>query len=54
MLFLLQEISKFAYFVIGKFVQCAENNKKIFMEMLFWKGGKDSVDCVEGYGSYER
>ncbi|CAC5364082.1 TIMELESS [Mytilus coruscus] len=48
-----KEIVKFGHFVIGKFVQCAEKNKKIFMEMLFWKGGKESVECVEGYGSYD-
>ncbi|CAG2251184.1 TIMELESS [Mytilus edulis] len=48
-----KEIVKFGHFVIGKFVQCAENNKKIFMEMLFWKGGKESVECVDGYGSYD-
>ncbi|XP_063423277.1 protein timeless homolog isoform X3 [Mytilus trossulus] len=48
-----KEIVKFGHFVIGKFVQCAENNKKIFMEMLFWKGGKESVECIDGYGSYD-
>ncbi|XP_053408285.1 protein timeless homolog isoform X2 [Mercenaria mercenaria] len=48
-----KEISKFAAYIVRRFVEVAENNKKVFMELLFWKTSKDSIELVEGYGSYQ-
>ncbi|KAL5009791.1 hypothetical protein ScPMuIL_012096 [Solemya velum] len=46
-----KEIAKFATFIIGKFVEAATKNKKIFMELLFWKGSRDAQEIIDGYGS---
>ncbi|KAH3702538.1 hypothetical protein DPMN_077562, partial [Dreissena polymorpha] len=48
-----KEIAKFATYVVRKFVEVAENNKKAFMELLFWKTNKEAIEMVEGYGSYQ-
>ncbi|KAJ8307309.1 hypothetical protein KUTeg_015393, partial [Tegillarca granosa] len=48
-----KEIVKFGTYVVRKFVEVAQDNKKIFMELLFWKGNKESVEVIEGYGSYQ-
>ncbi|XP_062584373.1 protein timeless homolog [Saccostrea cucullata] len=48
-----KEIGKFATFVIRRFVEVAEKNKKVFMEMLFWKGHREASEIVDGYGSYQ-
>lgn len=53
LLFFLQEITKFATYVIRQFVEVAEKNKKVFMEMLFWKGHREASEIVDGYGSYQ-
>lgn len=49
----LKEITKFATYVIRQFVEVAEKNKKVFMEMLFWKGHREASEIVDGYGSYQ-
>lgn len=51
--FFLKEITKFATYVIRQFVEVAEKNKKVFMEMLFWKGHREASEIVDGYGSYQ-
>ena len=43
---------KFAMYIIRRFIEVAEKNQKIFMEMLFWKGKKESLEITDGYGSY--
>ncbi|XP_060554622.1 protein timeless homolog [Ruditapes philippinarum] len=48
-----KEIYKFATHIVRRFVEVAENNNKIFMEILFWKTSKDAIELVEGYGSYQ-
>jgi len=53
-LFYLQEITKFGTYVVRKFVEVAQTNKKVFIEMLFWKTWKEAMEVVDGYGSYER
>jgi len=45
---------KFGTYVVRNFVECAERNPKIFMEMLFWKSNKESVELMDGYGTYNR
>lgn len=32
-------------------MEIAEKNKKVYMELLFWKGNKEAYEIVEGYGS---
>ncbi|XP_041372172.1 protein timeless homolog [Gigantopelta aegis] len=47
-----QELVRFAMYIIRRFTEIAENNKKIFMEMLFWKDKKESLEITDGYGSF--
>nr|CAD7410265.1 unnamed protein product [Timema poppensis] len=47
-----EELSKLAVFVVRKFTEVAATNKKVFMELLFWKSNKDAYDIEQGYGSY--
>ncbi|RXG71731.1 Protein timeless-like protein [Armadillidium vulgare] len=44
---------KFAKFIFKKFVQTAGENKKVFMELLFWKTNKDALEIECGYGNSE-
>nr|CAD7462788.1 unnamed protein product [Timema tahoe] len=46
------ELSKLAVFIVRKFTEVAATNKKVFMELLFWKSNKDAYDIEQGYGSY--
>lgn len=39
--------------MIRHFVEVAEKNKKVFMEMLFWKGHREASEIMDGYGSYQ-
>lgn len=52
-IFFSKEIAKFATYVIRHFVEVAEKNKKVFMEMLFWKGHREASEIMDGYGSYQ-
>jgi timeless len=45
----IEELSKFAKFIIGKFVKVAQKNKKVFMEILFWKNCREAYEIEEGY-----
>jgi hypothetical protein len=36
----LRELAKFAKFILQKFFAVAASNKKVFMELLFWKTGR--------------
>nr|CAD7595529.1 unnamed protein product [Timema genevievae] len=47
-----KELSKLAVFIVRKFTEVAATNKKVFMELLFWKSNKDAYDIEQGYGSY--
>lgn len=44
-----QEMVKFARFIINKFIPAAQENKKIFMEILFWKTSREAAQMVTGY-----
>ncbi len=46
-----QELVVFSKYVIRKFFEVAENNKKVFMELFFWKNQKDAMEITEGYGT---
>lgn len=47
----LREMAKFAKFIITKFLTVAETNKKVFMELLFWKTSREATEIMEGYGT---
>ncbi|KAK3595063.1 hypothetical protein CHS0354_043159 [Potamilus streckersoni] len=49
-----KEIAKFATFVVRHFVETAQKNPKVYMELLFWKSCKDGYEILEGYGTYSR
>ncbi|RZF48532.1 hypothetical protein LSTR_LSTR015432 [Laodelphax striatellus] len=46
-----KEMRRFGRFIVQKFLETAETNSKVFIEMLFWKKVKDAVEITEGYGS---
>ena len=47
-------MAKFATYAVRRFVETAQKNPKVFMELLFWKTNKEAVEVVDGYGSYQR
>ena len=46
-----QELATFGRHVIRKFFEKAAENKKLFMEILFWKSKQDLFELEEGYGA---
>eukprot|EP00092_Neocalanus_flemingeri_P015916 GFUD01017233.1.p1 GENE.GFUD01017233.1~~GFUD01017233.1.p1 ORF type:complete len:1724 (+),score=585.73 GFUD01017233.1:81-5252(+) len=47
----LRELAKFAKFILSKFMTVAASNKKVFMELLFWKTSREATEIFEGYGT---
>jgi len=47
----LRELAKFAKFIVSKFLAVASTNKKVFIELLFWKTSREATEIVEGYGT---
>ncbi|XP_026737157.1 protein timeless homolog [Trichoplusia ni] len=47
-----KELEKFAIFILRKFTEIASKNTKVFIELLFWKNAKDSLDIEYGYDLY--
>jgi len=47
----LRELAKFAKFILAKFMTVAATNKKVFMELLFWKTSREATEIFEGYGT---
>ena len=47
----LRELAKFAKFILSKFLTVASTNKKVFIELFFWKTSKEATEIVEGYGT---
>jgi len=47
----LRELAKFAKFILSKFLTVAGSNKKVFMELLFWKTSREATEIFEGYGT---
>jgi len=35
-----------------KFAKLCEKNKKMFVELFFWKGSRDAMQIEEGYETY--
>ena len=47
----LRELGKFARFIVAKFMNVAASNKKVFIELLFWKTSREATEIIEGYGT---
>jgi len=47
----LRELAKFAKFILAKFMTVAASNKKVFMELLFWKTSREATEIFDGYGT---
>ncbi|XP_021003037.2 protein timeless homolog [Parasteatoda tepidariorum] len=50
---LIKEFFRFGKFIMRKFFETAEKNKKAFVEILFWKGTREAYELEEGYGEAE-
>ncbi|CAL7943922.1 unnamed protein product [Xylocopa violacea] len=46
-----KDLRKFAVFVIRRFIEVAQKNRKAYMELLFWKTSRDATEVVEGYNA---
>ncbi|XP_064643894.1 protein timeless homolog [Lineus longissimus] len=49
-----KEMSKFGAYIMKKFFEASKNNEKIFVEIWFWKNVKESLEVVDGYGTYSK
>lgn len=45
----IKELNKFATFVLGKFFETCDTNRKVFAELCFWKTSKEAHQIREGY-----
>ncbi|XP_029159250.1 protein timeless homolog [Nylanderia fulva] len=46
-----KEVQKFAVFIIRRFIEVAQKNRKSYMELLFWKTSRDATEIVDGYNA---
>ncbi|XP_012222325.1 protein timeless homolog isoform X1 [Linepithema humile] len=46
-----KELQKFAVFIIRRFTEVAQKNRKSYMELLFWKTTRDATEIVDGYNA---
>ncbi|XP_070151223.1 protein timeless homolog [Polyergus mexicanus] len=46
-----KELQKFAVFIIRRFIEVAQKNRKSYMELLFWKNTRDATEIVDGYNA---
>lgn len=46
-----KELQKFAVFIIRRFAEVAQKNRKSYMELLFWKTSRDATEIVDGYSA---
>ncbi|KAK2582180.1 hypothetical protein KPH14_004537 [Odynerus spinipes] len=46
-----KELQKFAIFIIRRFIEVAQKNPKVYMELLFWKNTRDATQVVDGYSA---
>ncbi|EMP31035.1 Protein timeless like protein [Chelonia mydas] len=48
-----KELVTFAKYILGKFFALAATNKKVYVELLFWKSTATVREMTEGYGSLQ-
>lgn len=46
-----KELQKFAVFIIRRFIEVTQKNRKLYMELLFWKTSRDATEIVDGYNA---
>ncbi|XP_050066512.1 protein timeless homolog isoform X2 [Aphis gossypii] len=49
-----KELKHFAIFIMRKFTEVAKKNKKVFVELLFWKDLKVAYEIEEGYDADQK
>lgn len=49
----LKEMHRFAAYILSRFFDVCRTNRKVFMELCFWKTSKDANQIVEGYDANE-
>uniref|UniRef100_A0A2S2NUZ1 Protein timeless n=1 Tax=Schizaphis graminum TaxID=13262 RepID=A0A2S2NUZ1_SCHGA len=49
-----KELKHFAIFIMRKFTEVAKKNKKVFIELLFWKDLKVAYEIEEGYDADQK
>uniref|UniRef100_A0A2H8TU68 Protein timeless n=1 Tax=Melanaphis sacchari TaxID=742174 RepID=A0A2H8TU68_9HEMI len=49
-----KELKHFAIFIMRKFTEVAKKNKKVFIEILFWKDLKVAYEIEEGYDADQK
>ena len=50
--FMFQEILTFAKYILRKFFSVVKDSPTAFMELLFWKNNRESIELVDGYGTH--
>ena len=48
----LKELDRFAKYLLAKFFETCKANKKVYMELFFWKTVREASEILEGYGTY--
>ena len=48
----LKELDRFGKYLLSKFFETCKTNKKVFMELFFWKTTREASEILEGYGTY--
>lgn len=48
----LKELDRFAKYLLSQFYATSKTNKKVFMELLFWKTARDASEILGGYGTH--
>ena len=51
---LVQELQKFARYIVRGFFQLAAGNPLLFAELLVWRTSGECYELVEGYGAREK
>ena len=50
----MQELQKFARYIVAGFFHMSTTNPLMFVELLFWKTSQDCYELSEGYGVFQR
>ena len=48
----LKELGRFAKFIFKKFIETSKENKKVFVEVLFWKDRREATEIECGYDTF--
>ena len=49
----LKELDRFAKYLLSKFFETCKTNKKVYMELFFWKNTREASEILEGYGTHQ-